>query len=215
MTATRGRPLPAAGAEAPAREEGARKAWAGAGTPCRRARSINPVTTRGRRATDCQWGECDPEGKNTAYYATCQVGGHWKVTVDACDPVCCAADAECKSGRCAEGQCLREPLLTSSCAADSDCASDEFCFGAEVCPCDKYCNYTYHLGRCLPAGIGCCTGDADCGAGERCTWGVCRVTQPGECWSMWTCAFVCDGGHFCMCGDETCTDAKPGLCITG
>lgn len=141
---------------------------------------------------------------------------------------CCASDAECRGGVCAEGRCLERPAA-GACWGDGDCGGDDVCLGATVCPCTPgagssdraggACAVPSTPGRCGERAAACCADDGDCAAGELCVAGECGrapVRDDNECWVDEHCGLgrTCVGASLCGCNEDGCTDSTIGHCTT-
>jgi hypothetical protein len=126
---------------------------------------------------------------------------------------CCDEDSDCDSNFCVQGRCaLRNHGV--GCLRDDECGAGEVCAGARLCPCGSRegCKGDDE-GACVPAGIGCCVVDADCGEDETCVAGVCKTNVSGGdlCWRNEDCEFGCTITYPCPCG-QSCSGETKGIC---
>jgi len=118
----------------------------------------------------------------------------------------CSTGDDCSSGRCISGICRPQPLLLiglnarvlfgrtvsgepeDRCSDSSQCSAGQFCQWLDAEPGEKsgYCRECDD-GGCEPGAVcdrgwchATCTADTECGAGQRCTNGICRKPHRAE-----------------------------------
>ncbi|MCA9520673.1 MAG: hypothetical protein KC609_06865 [Myxococcales bacterium] len=128
----------------------------------------------------------------------------------------CDVDADCAAGnKCSGNQCKAKD--GESCESGSDCLSDT-CGDDKKCHCGDGEQDDAETGvdcggpLCGPCTIGqTCSGDADCGTGQRCVAGACKKLDGVQCSGSDECVSgLCDTDNVCHCGDGLTNDDETG-----